>query len=41
MVGDKIIKPQNRMTHQVFYLDMRMSREVLAAEWDKKLFLIS
>ena len=41
MVGDKIIKPQNRMTHQVFYLDMRMSREVLAAEWDKKLFLTS
>ena len=30
---------ENRMTRQVFYADMRMSREVLMNEWDKRRFL--
>ncbi len=30
---------ENRMTRQVFYADMRMSREILMNEWDKRRFL--
>ncbi len=30
---------ENRMTRQVYYADMRMSREILMNEWDKRLFL--
>ena len=30
---------ENRMTRQVFYADVRMTRNLFVAEWDKKLFL--
>lgn len=32
-------KTQNRMTRQVFYADVRMTRALLVNEWDKKRFL--
>lgn len=41
MITKKVDLTENRMTRQVFYADVRMSREILANEWDKKIFLTS
>ena len=39
MTKNENTEPENRMTRQVYYTDVRMSTEVLGNEWDKRLFL--
>ncbi len=34
-------EPQNRLTHQLFYADVKLSRDVFMNEWDKRLYLTS
>ena len=33
------MKSENRRTREIFYADVRMSREILANEWDKRILL--
>lgn len=41
MKSNEITGSENRMTRQVFYADLRMNREILSNEWDKRIFLTS